>query len=103
LVSEKKNDANGAIDESIPGAGKGTLEIDGHLIDLDIGGLAPVTELAGVQARLNNLGFMAGVPTGELNEQTKEALLRFQAANRLARTGTVTAETQAKLKEVYEG
>ena len=104
VVSEKKTDASGAIDEPIASVtGKGTLEIDGHVIELEIGDLAPVTELAGVQARLNNLGFIAGAPSGELNQQTREALLRFQATHRLERTGTVTAQTQAKLKEVYEG
>ena len=103
-VSEKQTDAGGAIAEDVAeGSGKGTLEVDGQVIELDIGGLAPVTVLAGVQARLNNLGFFTGAVTGEMNADTREALLRFQATHKLDRTGTVTPETEGALTKLYEG
>ncbi len=47
--------------------------------DVEIGHLDPVTEITGVQARLNNLGYPAGEVTGEMNAQTKEALEAFQS------------------------
>ncbi len=43
-----------------------------------INGLPPVTEISGVQARLNNLGLNAGHVTGEMNATTKAAIIEFQ-------------------------
>jgi hypothetical protein len=43
-----------------------------------INALAPVTEISGVQARLNNLGFNAGPVTGQMNATTKAAIIEFQ-------------------------
>lgn len=45
---------------------------------VEIGHIRPVEEIAGVQARLNNLGYKAGDVTGEMNDQTREALRVLQ-------------------------
>lgn len=45
---------------------------------LKIGHLDPVETVSGVQARLNNTGFHAGDVTGEINQQTTDAIADFQ-------------------------
>lgn len=59
--------------------------------------LQPVSELEGVQQRLNNLGYGAGPENGELHSRTVEALKRFQQDHELAISGKSDPETQAKL------
>ena len=49
------------------------------------------------QWRLNNFGCDAGTLTGSANDHTKAAIIRFQAANWLSQTGTLTDATKAKL------
>ena len=46
--------------------------------EIDVGGMTPVETIAGIQSRLNFLGFDAGPVTNEMNEQTREALRAFQ-------------------------
>ena len=54
--------------------------------------------LRGVQLRLWTLGFLNRADvTGSLDYRTSQALLAFQGWERLARTGTVTGETQVAL------
>jgi hypothetical protein len=43
-----------------------------------IGHLDPVSEITGVQGRLNNLGFSCGGENGTIGEKTKQALRFFQ-------------------------
>jgi hypothetical protein len=49
------------------------------------------------QWRLNNFGCDAGTMTGAANDHTRAAIIRFQAANWLSQTGTLTDATKAKL------
>jgi lipoprotein-anchoring transpeptidase ErfK/SrfK len=52
----------------------------------------------GVQLRLWSLGYLdRSSVTGQTDYQTEQALLAFQGWNDLARTGTVTGETQLEL------
>ncbi len=77
---------------------------------LHIGRLDPIQEqapdnncTAGVQARLNNLGFECGHVDGRLDAVTEAAIKRFQ--RRLAMTpvdGQPTAATQQKLFETHD-
>src|ERR1700687_3447983 len=54
-------------------------------LDLEITGLAGSGEVAGAQARLNNMGFFAGEDiTGQTDEQTERALQRFQTRFKVA-------------------
>jgi hypothetical protein len=56
-----RTDGDGMLEVRIPGnAAKATLSLGPHEFELKIGGMAPVSESSGVQARLNNLGFWAG-------------------------------------------
>ena len=64
-----------------------------------INGLAPITEISGVQARLNNLGLNAGSVTGEMNDTTKAAILEFQELLEYEKpTGQLDQETLEMLE-----
>jgi hypothetical protein len=80
------------------------IKVENWSIDLKIvDGMAPGDQIAGAQARLNNLGFFASKEINEqYNEQTKRAIQRFQAAYPpLKVTGNIDQETRKKLEEVY--
>ena len=53
----------------------------------------PIETIAGVQARLNYLGFGAGPITGEWDEQTRRAFAQFQVANALSPSGELDPES----------
>ncbi len=76
---------------------------------LRIGRLDPILEdapdrwcVAGVQARLNNLGFESGPVDGVKGPVTKAAIKRFQRRFKLVEDGIAGPVTQAKLKEVHD-
>jgi len=52
---------------------------------------------AKAQRRLDGLGCEAGRATGSINPRTRTAIIRFQAANRLAQSGTLTERTRQRL------
>lgn len=64
--------------------------------------LPPVTEIEGVQARLNRLGYHAGLVDGDLGPVASSALMSFQQEHGLVATGMIDAETQEKLLEEME-
>ncbi len=69
--------------------------------DLSIGGLDPIDELTGVQARLRNLGYDCGQIDGELGQRTARMLERFQNEQGLEPTGQLDDATKAALKKAY--
>ena len=54
------------------------------------------------QRRLNVLGCSAGPAHGTIGPHTRSALVRFQAANRLAQTGRLTDATRSRLYAVRQ-
>ena len=68
---------------------KVTFVRGGDVNEFELGGLDPVTEETGVQARLRNLGFYRGPADGTLSEEYEEAIKLFQERNKLAQTGKV--------------
>jgi len=94
--------ASGRVIASIPpDAREGRIIIAdlGVDIELSLGALDPVTELTGVQARLNNLGYEAGSEDGEWSEALDAALRAFQEDQRLPVTGRLDDETRHRLSE----
>ncbi len=69
--------------------------------NLKFGEMDPLTEISGVQGRLNNLGFPCGPIDGILGLRTCQALKRFQSREDLPITGRPDDATLQKLKEVH--
>ncbi|MFZ2148954.1 MAG: peptidoglycan-binding domain-containing protein [Sedimentisphaerales bacterium] len=97
-------DDDGTLEHPIsPGAKKGRLlvgeEQDEYLLDL--GYLDPVDEIAGVQGRLNNLGFHCGAVDGVLGPKTEAALTDFQKRCGLPESGKIDQATRDKLIDIY--
>jgi peptidoglycan hydrolase-like protein with peptidoglycan-binding domain len=53
--------------------------------------------VAKAQRRLNDLGCNAGPADGSLGAWTRTGIIRFQAANRLSQTGSLTEPTSNRL------
>lgn len=97
-------DEDGFLEVPIPGkAKKGRLIVgnDKQTFEFDLGGIDPLEETSGIQGRLNNLGYGAGVPDGILGPATQLAIRRFQKDQRLPETGEPNDATLAKLQEVH--
>lgn len=81
--------------------GDGPDDPPDHCFDLAVGGLDPVTETSGVQARLHNLGHRCEID-GELGPRTAAALAAFQEACGREPTGALDDATRAALLERHE-
>jgi hypothetical protein len=99
-------DAEGWIEAPIsPQASQGELIVGDnpltrYLCDINLGAMDPITEVTGVQKRLQNLGYSCEV-TGEIDDQTADALSDFQKAVDLEPTGELDQVTSQKLQEAY--
>jgi hypothetical protein len=105
LLQDKTN-SSGQIRHSIPpSAQKGKITIGSGTqkeeYPLQIGHLDPMTEISGVQARLNNLGFNCGVVDGVLGTATSTAISKFQKQYGLQQSGEPDQTTRDKLAEVH--
>jgi hypothetical protein len=97
-------DAEGRLECPIPGnARHGRLVIgdDQEEYDLCLGCVDPVTEVSGLQTRLNNLAFDCGPADGVLGPRTSAALRGFQSSHGLPATGEADRATLAKLVEAH--
>lgn len=100
---------DGTIEHPIPiGTRQARLEVEPEdgvqpsiIWDLQVGHLEPVETPAGVQARLNNLGFSAGAVDADLGPRTEAGLRRFQEAHGLDVDGNCTPEVLDKLREEH--
>ncbi|MBF0492898.1 MAG: peptidoglycan-binding protein [Deltaproteobacteria bacterium] len=63
--------------------------------------IRPGYEVKGVQARLRQLGYNAGLVDGDVGAQTKEALKQFQKDKGLPVTGTPNKKTQRELRKEF--
>lgn len=71
--------------------------------DVDLGFMTPISDTAGVQARLKNLGFYRGDMNGNLDEETLDAVAEFQADAGLSVTRAIDDATRAALNEQHGG
>lgn len=98
-------DNKGLIERDIDRpAKKGRLVVRGSDIEVRIGHLDPVEEKSGQVARLNNLGYRAGLIEAPDDQLFQSALEEFQCDNDIRDgsgrvTGVADARTRAKLKE----
>ncbi len=95
-------DAQGRVDHPLPpDARRGRLILgEEEEYHLDLGGLDPVDEEAGVRARLDNLGFLGGVG-GDHGDPVAAALRRFQEEQGLEVTGVADGATRDALVRVH--
>lgn len=95
-VSGTTNDQGVAECTMRPDARHGTLVLrDGNKeehFELLLGHLDPVSEMTGVQARLNNLGFKCGAMDGKLGPKTRRAIEAFQAKHEVEHKLSITGE-----------
>lgn len=96
-------DAQGVLKVDIPpDAKKGHLVIGSEVHEFDLGTLDPITELSGIQARLNNIGYDCGPPDGKLTDRLRLVLRIFQSMFGLERTGEPDNATIKKLEEIHD-
>jgi hypothetical protein len=96
---------------------KGLLEIvlapearSGHLVvpeehleyDLSFGYLDPSNTISGAQARLENLGLYYGAITGEMGDDTRDAILMFQTSQGIPATGELDDRTRTELEQCHD-
>ncbi len=97
-------DGGGRLSTPVPaGAETATLTVAYRSFALRLDALAPVTHVAGVQARLNHLNFFAGAVDGVHGPRTTAALRAFQAAHALDASGALDAATLDCLTKTYSG
>ena len=77
------------------------VTFEGQSLTLLIGNLDPVETESGAQGRLRNLGYYYGEPNGVHDDDTRDAVRRFQEDNDLEGDGELTSATTDKLREVY--
>jgi hypothetical protein len=97
-------DGTGVLELYVPAtADEGTLVIgpDKLTVVIDFGHLDPITQISGIQKRLNNLGYFAS-ESGELDDATRDALADFQYDFGLDETAEPDDATIAKLAEVHD-
>ncbi len=103
-VQTGTTDSSGILIEVIPPDAREAqliLTRTGLAYPLEIGHLDPLTEVTGVQARLNNLGYHCGDVDGILGPLTRSALMSFQETYQLKLTGEPDGVTLDKLKSKY--
>ncbi|HLJ48128.1 MAG TPA: peptidoglycan-binding protein [Bryobacteraceae bacterium] len=94
-------DANGIVSQPIlRTARSGDLKLLDFDAPIRIGDLDTIDQVSGQCARLNNLGYFAGVPGGD-SLQFRSAVEEFQCDNGLTLSGQCDAPTQAALKQVH--
>jgi peptidoglycan hydrolase-like protein with peptidoglycan-binding domain len=70
---------------------------------LKVGGLRPIDEVEGYEARLANLGYDVGTIDGAADEKTQAAIEHFQHDQGLPVTGEMDDETKQHLNAAYKG
>jgi hypothetical protein len=106
-VTTGETDREGFLERNIPpNARSGVLTVGKGLrkrtYRLALGALDPVSEIAGAQKRLNNLGFWCGPEHGNLNEETRSAVCAFQRQQKMEITGELDQTTLDKLRGIHE-
>ena len=97
-------DSEGRLEHSIPpGARQGKLILmqTNEEYPLNLGGMDPIDEVSGIQARLNNLGFNCGEVDGVLGPKTRAAIREFQRKFGLTESGEVDEATRGRLVEIH--
>lgn len=98
-------DDDGIVNVRIDAASRSALlwlADDEEPYELRIGYLRPITDVEGVQQRLNNLGFPCGQVDGVAGPRTRRAVELFQVRWKLQPTGEIDDATRDKLAEIHD-
>lgn len=79
----------------------GTLDLGGHVFTFEIGGLGPLETFAGIQGRVNNLGWDAGPVDDVDGPKTQRGVKAFQAHTQIKVDGVVGGVTRRTMKKAY--
>jgi hypothetical protein len=98
-------DSDGKLEEVLPFAARRVTVIVGEsgfeeTYAFNVGGLDPITEIAGLQERLLNLGYPCS-QEGELDDSTRAALTQFQRDRELEATGEPDDDTRQALLDAH--
>jgi len=100
-----RTDDEGWIEHSIPpDAEHGRLYLGEHrreILPLAFGNLDAIDDVSGIQARLNNMGFVCGDEDGQMSQTTENAIRCFQRKHDLEVTGQIDSNTRARIQEIY--
>jgi len=103
-LSEGQTDENGIAEIWIPpNAKKGKISFrdTGEEYELELGELDPITEISGVQQRLQNMGFYEGPIDGKMSEELEQAIRIIQERNDLEPTGKLDETTRDMIQEEH--
>jgi N-acetylmuramoyl-L-alanine amidase len=97
-------DDAGTLKQIIPNdARAGRIVIEGRVDrELQFGWLDPIETLAGVQKRLNNMGFACSHEGGQFGRATHVALVRFQSMAGLPGTGRLDDATREAVRACHD-
>jgi hypothetical protein len=106
VFSNGRLDAAGMLDVPIPPTASSARATVGEFpntlsYEVSLGHLDPLETTAGVQARLNDLGFDCEPVDGILGDQTRKALRAFQEQHGLPANGELDQQTRQKLRDAY--
>jgi len=106
IKSNAKTDSDGLLDHTIPPAATEVRVRVGPSDALEdyvfkLGHLDPLDTVAGLQARLTNLGFTPGPIDNLMGPLTQAAIKAFQQARKIEVTGKPDHATLAELKSAY--
>ena len=97
---EGRTDADGWLQHSIsPNAKGGRLMLQNgeEHYEVSLGQMDPVTEISGIQGRLQNLGYYGGAIDGVMSAELETALRGFQSASGMEPTGQLDDHTRVAL------
>jgi len=104
LIASGTTNADGWVEAELPKDTEG-LELRVPSVErsflLHVADLPPLPNLAGVQGRLANLGYLCP-SSGELDDETQEALSAFQNDNELPVTGEADGVTVETLRDIHD-
>ncbi len=93
---------DGTLAVNVPASARaGQLSFQNLTVPIAIGKIRPVATCAGVQARLNNLGYEAGKVDGRWGPLTRAALRAFQRDNHVRASGKADEASQGKLSSAH--
>jgi N-acetylmuramoyl-L-alanine amidase len=104
IIEGTTND-QGVIELFVPTSAKeGTLIVGPEELELHLrfGHLDPHDEVAGIQKRLNNLGFRGGEPNGVLDEGTRAALAELQSLWGITASGEPDTATLRRIATLHD-